>query len=189
MQGRERVTACFFGDGAVAEGEFHECMNLCALWRLPVLFLCENNRYAMGTALERSESETDLALKAAGYEMTAWAVDGMDVLAVETAVRRAAEAVRDGGAPAFLELRTYRFRAHSMYDPDLYRDRAEIEAYKAHDPIPTLAARLQATDIELAAMETDVAAEIDDAVAFADAGTLEPVEDLERFVVCEGQAP
>jgi pyruvate dehydrogenase E1 component alpha subunit len=189
MQGRERVTACFFGEGAVAEGEFHESMNLAALWRLPVLFLCENNRYAMGTALERSESETDLALKAAAYEVTAWSVDGMDVLAVETATQRAAAMVRDGGAPAFLELRTYRFRAHSMYDPDLYRDRAEIDAYKQHDPIPALAARLDVADAELETIEAEVAAEIDDAVAFAEAGTLEPIEDLTRFVTCEQAGP
>lgn len=185
MQGRDRVTACFFGEGAIAEGEFHECMNLAALWRLPVLFLCENNRYAMGTALERSESETDLALKAASYEMTAWAVDGMDVVAVEAAARRAATAVRDGGEPVFLELRTYRFRAHSMYDPDLYREREEVEAWKARDPISGLIARLGADADELAAIEAEVAAEVEDAVAFAETGTLEPVEDLTRHVVCE----
>ena len=130
MQGRQRVTACFFGEGAVAEGEFHESMNLAALWNLPVLFCCENNLYAMGTALERSESETDLALKAAAYEMPAWSVDGMDVLAVEAAARRAAEAIRGGGGPHFLEFRTYRFRAHSMYDPELYREKSEVEVWK-----------------------------------------------------------
>ena len=135
LQDRERVTACFFGDGAVAEGEFHECMNLAAVWSLPVLFCCENNLYAMGTAIERYESETDLALKAASYEMTAWSVDGMDVLAVEDAARKAAAEVRDGSRPCFLELRTYRFRAHSMYDPDLYRTKEEIERWKQHDPI------------------------------------------------------
>jgi pyruvate dehydrogenase E1 component alpha subunit len=188
LQGRRRVTACFFGEGAVAEGEFHESMNLAALWGLPVLFCCENNLYAMGTALSRSESETDLALKAASYEVPAWAVDGMDVLAVEDAARRAATMVRDGGHPVFLELRTYRFRAHSMYDPDLYRTREEIEAWKRHDPIPALAERLQATDDELADLEREVTAEVDGAVAFAEAGTLEPVEDLGRFVVCEGGA-
>jgi pyruvate dehydrogenase E1 component alpha subunit len=185
MQGRQRVTACFFGEGAVAEGEFHESMNLAALWRLPVLFLCENNGYAMGTALARSESETDLALKAASYEVAAWSVDGMDVLAVEAAARRAATAVRDGGEPVFLELKTYRFRAHSMYDPDLYRTREEIERWKAHDPISALIERLGADEQTLAAIEADVAAEVDDAVAFAEAGTLEPVGDLVRFVVCE----
>ena len=190
MQGRHRVTACFFGEGAVAEGEFHESMNLAALWRLPVLFCCENNLYAMGTALSRSESETDLTLKAASYEMAAWSVDGMDVLAVEDAARRAVTAVRDGMEPLFLELRTYRFRAHSMYDPDLYRTKEEIERWKQHDPIPALTERLRdghgVTDDELAALEEAVNAEVADAVAFAEAGTLEPVAELERFVTCEG---
>jgi pyruvate dehydrogenase E1 component alpha subunit len=188
LQGRRRVTACFFGEGAVAEGEFHESMNLAALWRLPVLFLCENNLYAMGTALDRSESETDLALKAAAYEVAAWAVDGMDVLAVEDAVHRAADMVREGPAPVFLELRTYRFRAHSMYDPDLYRTPEEIEGWKQQDPIPALARRLEEigfTADALAELEAEIAREVDDAVAFAEAGTLEPVADLMRFVTCE----
>ena len=144
MQGRQRVTACFFGEGAVAEGEFHECMNLAALWDLPVLFCCENNLYAMGTALKRSESETDLCLKAASYEMPAWPVDGMDVVACEEAAQRAVSAVRVGGGPYFLEFRTYRFRAHSMFDPQLYRDKQEIEEWKHRDPIATFQARLQA---------------------------------------------
>ncbi|HMK12579.1 MAG TPA: thiamine pyrophosphate-dependent enzyme, partial [Acidimicrobiales bacterium] len=111
LQGRRAVTAAFFGEGAVAEGEFHECMNLAALWHLPVLFVCENNLYAMGTALSRSQVETDLALRAASYEMPAWSVDGMDVCATAEAAGRAAEAVRAGGGPHFLECRTYRFRA------------------------------------------------------------------------------
>jgi pyruvate dehydrogenase E1 component alpha subunit len=191
LAGRRRVTACFFGEGAIAEGEFHECMNLAALWKLPVLFCCENNRYAMGTPLERSESETDLALKAASYEMTAWSADGMDVLAVEEAAHRAAALVRDGDEPCFLELRTYRFRAHSMYDPDLYRSREEIEAWKEHDPIPALAERLRDTgfdDAAMSALDAEIGAEVDAAVALAEAGTPEPVEDLERFVTCEGEA-
>ena len=190
LQGRRRVTACFFGDGAVAEGEFHECMNLAAVWALPVLFLCENNLYAMGTAIERYESETDLALKAAGYEMAAWSVDGMDVLAVEDAARRAAAEVRDGDRPCFLELRTYRFRAHSMYDPDLYRTKEEIERWKQHDPIPALIERLRAeqliADADVEELERSIAQEIEAAIAFAEAGTFEPVEDLERFVYAEG---
>jgi pyruvate dehydrogenase E1 component alpha subunit len=190
LRGRERVTACFFGDGAVAEGEFHECMNLAALWSLPVLFLCENNLYAMGTAIERYESETDLALKAASYEITAWSVDGMDVLAVEEAARKAAAEVRDGGRPCFLELRTYRFRAHSMYDPDLYRPKDEIERYKQHDPIPALIERLRAEELlgdeDLDDLERSIAEEIEAAIEFAEAGTFEPVEELERFVYWEG---
>jgi pyruvate dehydrogenase E1 component alpha subunit len=189
MQERDRVTACFFGEGAVAEGEFHETMNLAALWHLPVLFCCENNLYAMGTALGRSESETDLALKAASYEMPAWPVDGMDVEAVERAARKACAEIRGGGGPVFLELRTYRFRAHSMYDPERYREKAEVEQWREHDPIEAFTRRLTdeglLTGDEVASIEDDVAAEIDAAVAFAEAGTLEPVEDLTRFVYSE----
>ena len=189
MQGRERVTACFFGDGAVAEGEFHETMNLAALWQLPVLFCCENNLYAMGTAIERYESETDLALKAASYEMTAWSVDGMDVLAVEEAAHRAVTEVRGGGRPCFLECKTYRFRAHSMYDPDLYRTKEEIERWKEHDPIAVLTDRLRDAELldeaQLQQLEQEIAEEVQTAVEFAEAGTLEPVEELERFVYYE----
>ena len=188
MLGRSRVVACFFGEGAVAEGEFHESMNLAALWRLPVLFLCENNLYAMGTALERSESETDLALKAASYELPAWAVDGMDVLAVEDAVRRAALTVR-GGEPCFLELQTYRFRAHSMYDPDLYRTKEEIDRWRERDPITLFEALLRERELiddeDVERLEAEIAGEIDDAVAFAEEAELEPVDDLERFVYAE----
>jgi TPP-dependent pyruvate/acetoin dehydrogenase alpha subunit len=116
MRGGDIVTACFFGDGAVAEGEFHESMNLAALWGLPVLFVCENNLYAMGTALAFSESETDIQRKAARYRIASEAVDGMDVIAVEAAARRAVHAVRESRKPYFLECRTYRLRAHSMFD-------------------------------------------------------------------------
>jgi len=190
MQGRARVTACFFGEGAAAEGEFHESLNLAALWQLPVLFLCENNLYAMGTALARSEAMTDLALKASAYGLAAWPVDGMDVLAVADAARRAVAHVRGGGGPAFLELRTYRFRAHSMFDPELYREKREVEAWKQRDPIPMLAARLEAEGLldgaGLAALEAEVAAEVEEAVRFAEAGSFEPVESLERFVYSEG---
>ena len=192
MQGRPRVTACFFGEGAVAEGEFHESMNLAALWNLPVLFCCENNLYAMGTALARSESETDLVLKAASYEIPAWSVDGMDVLEVESAARRAVDAVRGGGGPYFLEFRTYRFRAHSMYDPELYRQRSEVDQWKTRDPIELLRARLAGLDAVDAewweTVEAEVQTEIDAAVAFAERGTLEPVGDLTRFVYHEGDS-
>jgi TPP-dependent pyruvate/acetoin dehydrogenase alpha subunit len=168
----------------MAEGEFHECLNLAALWQLPVLFLCENNRYAMGTALARSESQTDLCAKAQVYDIASEAVDGMDVLAVEAAVRGAADAVRKERRPHFVELRTYRFRAHSMADPDLYRSRAEVDEWKGRCPIESFARVLRAegilTDPGLSAIEADVAREIDEAVRFADAGPLEPVGDLAR---------
>jgi pyruvate dehydrogenase E1 component alpha subunit len=186
MRGISRVTACFFGDGAVAEGEFHECMNLAVLWDLPLLFCCENNLYAMGTALDRAQAVTDLAARAGSYGMVSWAVDGMDVTAVEHAARRAAEAVRGGGGPHFLELRTYRFRAHSMYDPDRYRDKAEIERWKARDPVVTLTAQLEQdgelTDHDLEVFEKEITAEIAQAIDTADAADTEPVEDLTKFV-------
>lgn len=193
MSGRDRVTVCFFGEGAVAEGEFHESMNLAALWDLPVLFCCENNLYAMGTALERSESQTDIALKASGYAIAAWAVDGMDVLAVEESARRAVDAVRAGGGPHFLELRTYRFRAHSMFDPERYREKAEVERWMERDPIELLRSALEAsgalTADEWSALQREVDDEVQAAIAFAEAGTLEPVEDLARFVYSERTAP
>ena len=188
MQQRHTVTASFFGDGAVAEGEFHECLNLAALWKLPVLFLCENNRYAMGTAIDRALANVDVTAKAAAYNIAAETVDGMDVLAVEDATRRAAEAVRDDG-PRLLEFRTYRYRAHSMYDPELYRSKEEVERWREFDPLVTFPARLRAAgqldDAGLSAIEQEIAAEIDAAVAYADEGTLEPVSELTRFVYTE----
>jgi pyruvate dehydrogenase E1 component alpha subunit len=186
LRRRAAVTACFFGDGAVAEGEFHESLNLAALWRLPVLFVCENNLYAMGTALDRHQAQTDIVRKAEADGVPGEAVDGMDVLAVEAATRRAADAVRHDGGPRLVEARTYRFRAHSMYDPDLYRTKEEIEGWKARDPIARFAGALRAQglldDAALAALEEGVAADVAAAVAEAEAGPWEPVEDLTRDV-------
>ena len=179
------MTVCFFGEGAIAEGEFHESMNLAALWRLPVLFCCENNLYAMGTTLARSESEVDLVLKAAAYEIPAWPVDGMDVLAVERAAAAAMTAIREDGGPHFLELRTYRFRAHSMYDPERYRDKDEVRRWMERDPIDLLVASDEPgliDDETLQSVEASVTAEVDAAVAFAEASDNEPVENLTRFV-------
>ncbi len=189
MQGLARVTACFFGDGAVVEGEFHESLNLAKLWELPVLFLCENNFYAMGTAIERGLSQTDLAVKARSYSVPADTVDGMDVLGVERAVTEAADAVRAGGGPRLLDIRTYRFRGHSLADPELYRPKAEVERWKERDPLATFAASLQArsvlTDARMAEIEASVLAEIEDAVSFAEASPWEPLEDLRKHVGAE----
>lgn len=186
MQDRDRVTACFFGDGAAAEGEFHESLNLASLWHLPVLFCCENNLYAMGTAIAKEHARTNLAERAATYGLEAAAVDGMDVLAVEDAARSAVDAIRAGGGPQFLELDTYRFRAHSMYDSDRYRDRAEIAAWKKRDPIDALVAVLRAdgdlTEKAMTELEADIAEQIARAITAAEAAPLEPVEDLTRFV-------
>jgi pyruvate dehydrogenase E1 component alpha subunit len=187
---KDRVTACFFGEGAVAEGVFHESLNLAALWRLPVLFLCENNLYAMGTALARSESQIDLTKKAASHGIRTAHVNGMNVLAVHETAKAAIAAVRASGAPAFVEFHTYRFRAHSMFDAELYRSKDEVERWKAHDPIRGLTERLQEagmmTDDDFAAIDRAALAEVDAAVAFAEAGTWEPVEDLAKDVLTPG---
>lgn len=187
LQGLARVTACYFGDGAVAEGEFHESLNLAALWKLPVFFACENNLYAMGTALARHQSQPDIAAKAAAYAMPSQTVDGMDVLAVDTATRRALEIVREGEGPFFLECRTYRFRAHSMYDAELYRSRDEVSEWKQRDPIGTFQHHMRAAglldDGECERLEASIAAEVEDAVAFAEGSPWEPAEDLARDVL------
>jgi pyruvate dehydrogenase E1 component alpha subunit len=189
MQGRSNVTACFFGEGAAAEGEFHESMNLSALWKLPVLFVCENNLYAMGTRLDLSESEPDIHEKAHGYRMRSEVVDGMDAVAVEAAATRAVSAIRSEGGPYFLECRTYRFRAHSMFDPQLYRNREEIEEWKKRDPIPRLINWMQSANMlhpgEVEPIEKQVAAEIDAAVAFSESAPWEDVEELTRHVHAE----
>jgi pyruvate dehydrogenase E1 component alpha subunit len=190
LTGSPAVTVCLFGDGAFAEGEFHESANLAALWHLPVLFCCENNRYAMGTALEREHAQTDLAARAASYGMVSWAVDGMDVTQVREATTRALEYVRDSGLPCFLELRTYRFRAHSMYDPDLYRDPAEVEQWKKADPLVALSEQLvrdgTVTGERIEQWKDEIDEEIAAAVAAAEAAPVEPVEDLTRYLVTEG---
>ena len=186
MQQRDGIAACFFGEGAVAEGEFHECLNMAELWRLPVLFICENNLYAMGTRLERSESQPDIHNKAQSYNVPAEVVDGMDVVAVEAATRRVCTAIRGGSGPALLECRTYRFRAHSMFDPQLYRDKAEVEEWKHRDPIDRLSSWMRETgvlhDSDLTAIEAEVAAEIEHSVAFAESGHWELVAELTHDV-------
>jgi len=193
MRGLDRVTACFFGDGAVAEGEFHESLNLAALWRLPVLFCCENNRYAMGTAIERSHANVNVALRAASYGLPAWSVDGMDVEAVAGAAGHAVDAIRADAGPHFLELQTYRFRAHSMYDPERYRDRTEVDAWKARDPISHAADALRGAgrldDTRWAAMEREIDAEIATAEQTADAAPVEDPAELTRFVTSDPDSP
>ena len=191
MQGKTNVTVCFFGEGAAAEGEFHESLNLAALWKLPVLFVCENNLYAMGTALELSESETDIHAKASSYKMPAEIVDGMNVVDVEVAARRAVDAIREGKGPVFLECRTYRFRAHSMFDPELYREKQEVKKWIEIGPIRRFqswaleAGELNQADIDL--IEEEVAQEVSEAVAFAEAGSWEPVANLLHDVGAEAR--
>jgi len=189
LMGRSAVTACFFGDGATEEGEFHESLNLAALWQLPVLFVCENNLYSMGMAMERAEALTDIAGKAGAYALPAEAVDGMDVVAVEAAARRLLEPIRAGNGPAFLECRTYRFRAHSMFDAQGYRTKEEIAAWREKGPILRLKRWMTETGLlhegELEAIEARIKAEVDAAVAFAEAGKPEDPADLLRFVTMD----
>ncbi len=184
MESRPHVTACCFGDGAVAEGAFHECLNLAALWKLPVLFICENNLYAMGTALERHQAEPWIHRKAAAYRVEGMLVDGMDVLAVEAATRLAAELVRGTGMPVLLEARTYRFRAHSMYDAELYRTKEEVALWKARDPLVTFPRWLIEQGLLDEAgyreLENEAVATVEAAVAGAEASPAEPVVDLFR---------
>jgi pyruvate dehydrogenase E1 component alpha subunit len=189
LQDRNAIAVCFFGEGAVAEGEFHESMNLAALWGLPVLFVCENNYYAMGTALARSEGQTDLLAKLSGYGMRGESVDGMDVLAVEAVAAQLVNQVRTQGAPAFLEARTYRFRAHSMYDPQLYRSKEEVKEWESRGPLIRLTSRLKdaqlMTEDDFQRLQNAANTEIDDAVQFAEQSAIEPVEELQRFVYAE----
>ena len=189
MQGEDRVSVCFFGEGALAEGEFHEAMNLAALWKLPVLFVLENNLYAMGSAVARVQANTDFAPRAASYGMPAESVDGNDVVAVEAAARRLVEAIRAGGGPQFLECRTYRTRPHSMFDAEKYRDKAEVAEWRQRSPITRFQSWLLDNNLlhqaEVDAIETEVEAQLRNAVAACEQAPWEPVEDLTRHVVAD----
>jgi pyruvate dehydrogenase E1 component beta subunit/2-oxoisovalerate dehydrogenase E1 component len=189
LTGERNVTACFFGEGAVAEGEFHEAMNLAELWDLPVLWICENNGYAMGSALARTESQTDIHAKATAYGIESAVIDGMDVVAVEAATRRAVASIRDTGRPFLLEARTYRFRPHSMFDAQLYRDKAEVAAWREKGPIVRFQGWLLENGLiheeDIASITAAIDAEIAEAVAFAEAGPWEPVETLTRHVMAD----
>jgi pyruvate dehydrogenase E1 component alpha subunit len=184
-QGGDQVVLCYFGDGAVPEGEFHESLNLAALWKLPVIFICENNRYAMGTAIHRALAQTEIWRFAETYGIHGEAVDGMDVLAIRECVGRAADRARRDKVPALIEARTYRFRGHSMRDPAgaVYRTKEEVEREKQRDPIVTFAERCvkdgALTEADVKIIEKSVSDQVDEAVAFADASP--PPEPAELF--------
>ena len=185
-QQQHNITCCFFGEGAMAEGEFHESMNLAALWKVPVLFLCENNLYGMGTALRFSHSVQELEKKGVAYGVESATVNGMDVLEVKNAVEKATVYIRSTGKPYFLVCNTYRFKAHSMFDAQLYREKKEVNAWKERDPIPTLSNQLLKNKIisqkDIDAVEERVKTEVQKAVDFAEEGTFEPIEELTKFV-------
>jgi TPP-dependent pyruvate/acetoin dehydrogenase alpha subunit len=186
--GRNALTACYFGDGAVAEGEFHESMNLASLWRLPVLFLCENNRYAMGTAIQRALAQTEIYRFAEAYRIPGEAVNGMDVLAVREGIARAVARARESKTPSLVEARTYRYRGHSMRDPSaaLYRTKEEVDQEKLRDPIAGFQAQLVREglldDAGWKALVEDVERRVAEAVAFADDSPEPPAEWLHADV-------
>lgn len=168
----ERIAACFFGDGAVNQGAFHESLNWARLWELPVLFVCENNFYGIGTELHRSSAMVSIHKRTCGYDIASEKVDGMDVMAVYRAVKHAAELIRELKRPYFIEAVTYRFRGHSMADPAKYRSAAEHEMWKARDPIPAFAARLLAeqiaTEAELDQVRKECVEKVVESVKFAE---------------------
>ena len=173
-QGGDQVCVCYFGEAAVNIGAFHEALNMASVWKLPVIFLCENNRYGMGTAFERVAAVTDVAEHACSYDMAAELVDGMNVLTVHDATRRAVDRARKGGHPTLLEVRTYRYMGHSMSDPlhGVYRTKDEVEEQKKKDPISQLADKLKEEKLMdqagLDALDAAIHAEVDEAVKFAD---------------------
>lgn len=181
-QGKDQVTLCFFGEAAVNQGAFHESLNMAQLWKIPCIYICENNQYGMGTSLERAMSLRDIAQKACAYEMVSEFVDGMDVLAVREATLRAVERGRKESLPTLLEVRTYRFMGHSMSDPGNYRTRAEIEKYQERDPIKLFSASLLEEGVvdqqKLDQMDRDIRAEVEEAVKFAEESPEPPAEDL-----------
>lgn len=185
-QQKKQISCCFFGEGAAAEGEFHESLNLAALWNVPVLFVCENNLYAMGTAIRFTHSMQEIEKKGIAYGIESKAVDGMDLMAVWNAANKATEFIRKTGKPYLLVCNTFRFRAHSMFDAELYREKTEVEEWKKRDPIPVFEKYLTEQQLinesEIKTLDEQIELEIQQAIEFAEAGTLEPVEELSHFV-------
>ena len=182
--GKDSVTICFFGEAAANQGVFHETLNLAALWKLPVIFICENNRYGMGTAVERASAVWDIYQKASAYDMDRLAADGMDVLEMYRVVKRAVDRARKNSSPTMIEARTYRFRGHSMSDPihGHYRTKEEVEEQKKSDPVPGFAAELITAGILTQAaidqMEVEIKNTVTEAVDFADHSPEPPAEFL-----------
>jgi pyruvate dehydrogenase E1 component alpha subunit len=181
-RGTDQVTLCYFGEAAVNQGAFHESLNMAQLWKLPCVYICENNQYGMGTSLTRAMSLSDISRKAIGYDMESEFVDGMDVLAVREATQRAVERARKDYAPSLLEVRTYRFMGHSMSDPGHYRTRAEIEKYQERDPIKVFSDNLREqgvlNDAGLKEIEDRVHAEVEHSLQFAESSPEPAPEEL-----------
>jgi len=190
-RGGDQVCLCYFGEAAVNIGAFHEALNMASVWKLPIIFCCENNRYGMGTAFERVAAVTDVVEHACSYDMAAELVNGMDALAVYGATERAAERARKTGHPTLLEVRTYRFMGHSMSDPlhGVYRTKEEVEEQKKRDPISQLALKLKEEgaldDAALDALDAEVRAVVEAAVQFADQSPDPDLAELTSHVLVE----
>jgi len=171
-RGTDNVTLCFFGDGAARQGILHETFNLAMLWKLPVVFICENNHYAMGTSVERTSNVIDIYKLADAYDMPGDKVDGMNAEAVHDAVSRAVKRARENGGPTLLEMKTYRYKGHSISDPQKYRTKEEVDEYKSKDPITIVLKTIKennfATDEEIAAIDTRINNEVEACVKFAE---------------------
>jgi pyruvate dehydrogenase E1 component alpha subunit len=191
--GTDAVNVCYMGDGAVRQGSFHETLNMAMLWKLPVIFVCENNYYAMGTSVERASNVTEIYKLGSAYEMPSKAVDGMSCEAVHEAMDEAVERARTGGGPTFLEMRTYRYKGHSMSDPAKYREKEEVEQYKSKDPIEmvlkTIKEKKYATDAEIEAIDAKIKDIVDDSVRFAEESPYPDPSELYKDVYVQQDYP
>lgn len=190
---KDRVTLCYMGDGAVRQGAFHEALNMAMLWKLPVIFIIENNNYAMGTSVERTSNVTDLYKLGSAFNMPSFPVDGMHPETVHEAISEAAARARKGDGPTLLEIKTYRYRGHSMSDPGTYRSKEEVEKYKAKDPIDHVVDEMKKnkwiTDKEAEAMDAKIKAQVEDAVKFAEESPYPDPSELYKDVYMQKDYP
>jgi len=193
FKGTKNVTLCYMGDGAVRQGALHEAFNMAMLWKLPVVFIIENNNYAMGTSVARTTNVLELVKIGLSYDMPGKAVDGMSVEAVHEATQWAVDRARKGEGPSLLEIKTYRFRGHSMSDPGKYRSKEEVESYKQQDPIVQVLSTLKTnewiTDAEVEALDEKIKAIVDEAVQFAEDSPYPPAEELYKDVYVQQDYP
>jgi pyruvate dehydrogenase E1 component alpha subunit len=192
-RGEKYVTLCYMGDGAVRQGALHETFNMAMLWKLPVIFIIENNNYAMGTSVERTSNVHDLYKIGLAYDMPSFQVDGMSCEAVHEAISEAAERARNGEGPTLLEMKTYRYRGHSMSDPAKYRTKEEVEEYKQKDPIEQVLSTIRknkfATEQEIEAIEERVKQIVEESVKFAEESPYPAPEDLYKDVYVQADYP
>jgi pyruvate dehydrogenase E1 component alpha subunit len=192
-KGTKNAVLCFFGDGAARQGILHETFNMAMLWKLPVVFICENNNYAMGTSVARTSNVLDIYKLADAYDMPGDRVDGMDPEAVHEAVERAVKRARDNGGPTLLEVKTYRYKGHSMSDPAKYRTKEEMEEYKLRDPLESSLAKLKddfgVTGDQIEAINERVKAEVEESVKFADESPYPPDDELYKDIYAEENYP